>query len=80
MNLENYTRSSIDSMTGKPDYTPYLVEGSGTTEVKAQERAVELFVLVKDIRELLETLWSPIPYEVKPLIRRANKLVEVIEG
>jgi hypothetical protein len=49
------------------------------SDEKVRAKAVELFELVKDIRELLDTLWHPIPYEVKPLIRRADKLIAEIE-
>ena len=49
------------------------------SESKASFKAEELFALVKDTQEVLETLWEPVPYELRHVMRRARRLIRMIE-
>jgi hypothetical protein len=48
-------------------------------KILTNEQAVQLFQLVKDTHELHESLWHPIPYQLKHVMRRARRLIAQIE-
>lgn len=70
--LERLIQQLVDNEAYSPDALREFAKNV------AAAKSEELLQFVKDTKELLETLWEPVPYEAHNLLRRANKLIPAL--